>query len=197
MKSVLITAQKNTFDKHLKKVFTREGYEVFISGINEPVKKLDIYIDVSNKRDKNDTFSIRDGLDEKVIRSVYKSNVLRPMKLLEKYLPFLDKGCEKRLCFLSGVDASINETRDIAGYAYKTSKAAMHNLFMIAWNTLEADGYTFRVYDPLCGEVDAKAAAEGAFTYFTLKRGTENDDPQRNDENRLVLRDSLGREHTW
>jgi len=197
MKSVLITGQKNTFDKQLAGIFTREGYQVFIPGVNEPVKKVDIYIDVSNLRDKADNFSIRDGLDEKVIRRVYKANVLQPMKLLEKYLPYLDKGKDKRLCFLSGADASINETRDKTGYAYKTSKAAMHNLFMIAWNTLEKDGYTFRVYDPLADEVNAKAAAEGAFTYFTLKRGTENDDPQRNDENRLVMRDSLGREHTW
>jgi len=197
MKTVLITAQKNAFDKHLAKVFTREGYEVVIPGVNEPSKKIDIYIDVSNKRDKEDTFSIRDGLNEKVIKRVYKANVEVPMKLLEKYLPLLDKGKSKRLCFLSGVDASINETYDTTGYAYKTSKAAMHNLFMITWNTLEKDGYTFRVYDPLCDKVDAKAAAEGAFTYFTLKRGTEHDDPQRDDENRLVLRDALGREHTW
>jgi len=197
MSSVLITAQKNAFDKHLAKVFAREGYEVFVTGVKEPSKKLDIYIDVSNKRDKNDNFSIRDGLDEKVIRRVYRENVLKPMKLLEKYLPYLDKGKDKRLCFLSGADASINETRDTTGYAYKTSKAAMHNLFMIAWNTLEKDGYTFRVYDPVTDEVNAKAAAEGAFTYFTLKRGTENDDPLRNDENRLVLRDALGREHCW
>ncbi|MCL2627219.1 MAG: hypothetical protein FWD44_00790 [Oscillospiraceae bacterium] len=197
MKSVLITAQKNAFDKHLVSVFAREGYEVFVSGVNEPTKKIDIYIDVSNKRDKADTFSIRSGIDEKVIRRVYNANVIKPMKLLEKYLPFLDKSKDKRLCFLSGIDASINETRDKTGYAYKTSKAAMHNLFMIAWNTLEADGYTFRVYDPLSDEVSAKAAAEGAFTYFTLRRGTENDDPLRNDENRLVMRDALGREHCW
>jgi len=197
MKSVLITAQKTSFDKFLAKVFAREGYEVYVAGINEPKKKIDIYVDVSNRRDKEDNFSIRDGLDEKVIRRVYRANVQKPIKLLEKYLPLLDKGKEKRLCFLSGADASINETRDTTGYAYKTSKAAMHNLFMITWNTLEGDGYTFRVYDPLPDEVNAKAAAEAAFTYFTLKRGTENDDPLRNDENRLVLRDALGREHTW
>ena len=197
MKSVLITAQKTSFDKHLAKVFAREDYEVFIAGINEPKKKIDIYVDVSNRRDKEDNFTIRDGLDEKVIRRVYRANVQKPIKLLEKYLPLLDKGKEKRLCFLSGADASINETRDTTGYAYKTSKAAMHNLLMITWNTLESDGYTFRVYDPLPDEVNAKAAAEASFTYFTLKRGTENDDPLRNDENRLVLRDALGREHCW
>jgi len=197
MKSVLITSQKSAFNKYLIKVFERSGYDVYIPGINEPKKRLDIYIDVSNKRDVNDNFSIRDGLSEKIIQKVYNANVTVPMKLLEKYLPFLDRGTDKRLCFLSGIDASINETRDTTGYAYKLSKAAMHNLFMIAWNTLEKDGYTFRVYDPLLNEVSIAASANAAFTYFTLRRGTENDDPLRDDENRLVMRDALGREHAW
>lgn len=197
MKSVLITRLDNQFDKQLAKIFKREGFEVFVDGENEPTCGIDIYVDTSDKRSRGDTFSIRDGLDEKIIRKVYKANVLRPMELLEKYLPQLDKGSGKRLCFLSSSEASINETTGSAGYAYKMSKAAMHNLFMIAWNNLEADGYTFRVFDPLRGTVSAKDAAEGAFIYFTRRRGTENDDPLRDDENRLVLRDALGREHAW
>ena len=201
MKSVLITGQKNAFDKNLAKIFRREGFEVFIDGKNEPTEKIDIYIDVSDKRNRGDVFSIRDGIDEKVIRRIYKANVIRPMMLLEKYLPLLDKGTDKRLCFISSASASINETRDTCGYGYKMSKAAMHNLFMIAWNTLEVDGYTFRVFDPMCGGFAdgkaAKAAAEAAAIYFTTRRGTENSDPQRDDENRLVMRDAFAREHAW
>lgn len=197
MQSVLITNQSTAFDKHLAKAFRREGYEVFVAGKSEPLDKVDIYIDVSDNKDKNDTFSIRDGLDEKVIRKAYKANVLRPMQMLEKYLPYLDKGSGKRLCFISSAEASINETKDACGYAHKMSKAAMSNLYMIAWNTLHADGYTFRVFDPMQGAYNAKAAAEAAFAYFTTRRGTENDDPNRDDEDRLVMRDALGREHAW
>lgn len=197
MQAVLITTQHNAFDRHLAGVFRREGFEVFVAGKNEPDNKIDIYIDTSDKRDAGDTFSIREGIDEKVVRRVYKANVLQPMKYLEKYLPYLDKGSMKRLCFISSAEASVNETRDTTGYAYKMSKAAMHNLFMISWNTLEADGYTFRVFDPCIKTVDTKAAAEAAFIYFTTRRGTENNDPNRDDENRLVMRDALGREHAW
>ena len=201
MKNVLITRQKTAFEKNLAKIFEREGYNVLIAKMSgasgTPCDKIDIYIDVSDERNIADTFSICDGLDENVIKKVYKANVLKPMRTLEKYLPLLDKGDGKRLCFLSAAQASINETRETTGYAYKLSKAAMHNFFQMVSNRLTPSDYTFRVYDPMQGEIDAKLAAEAAFNYFTRRRGTENDDGQRDDEKRLVFRDALGREHTW
>ena len=201
MKNVLITRQKTAFEKNLSKIFIREGYNVFFSGAvnasENPCDKIDIYIDVSDEKNAADTFSIRDGLDETVIKKVYKANVIKPMRTLEKYLPLLDAGDGKRLCFLTSAEASINETRDISGYAYKLSKAAMHNFFQMVSNRLTPNGYTFRVFDPMHKETDAKASAEAAFNYFTRRRGTENDDIKRDDENRLVFRDALGREHTW
>jgi len=197
MKNVLITRNKTTFEKSLCKAFEREGYKVYVTGSNEPKKKIDIYIDVSNEKSPSDGFSIRDGLDERVIKKIYKANVQNPMGLLEKYLPLLDNGESKRLCFLTTAEASINETRDTTGYAFKLSKSALYNFIQMASNKLSPSGYTWRVFDPMHGEVDAKASAEAAFNYFTRRRGTENNDPLRDDENRLVFRDALGREHTW
>jgi len=197
LKNILITKQSNAFEISLAKVFRREGYTVYVAGVDEPVDKIDIYIDVSDERDAADNFTIRDGLDEGVIEKVYRANVLKSMEMLEKYLPQLDKGDGKRICFLSSAEASINETRDTDGYAYKLSKAALHMFLQMVANRLTPGGYTYRVYDPMHGEVEPKASAEGAFNYFTRRRGTENDDPKRDDENRLVLRDALGREHAW
>jgi len=201
MKNVMITKQKTAFEKNLAKIFEREGYNIFtakeVRASDTSCDKIDIYIDVSNERDISDTFSIRDGLDEDIIKKIYKTNVIKPMRTLEKYMPLLDAGKGKRLCFLSSKEASINETKGTTGYAYKLSKAAMHNFFQMASNKLTPNGYTFRVYDPMTGEIDAKLAAEAAFNYFTRRRGTENDDGQRDDETRLVFRDALGREHTW
>ncbi|MDR2591092.1 MAG: hypothetical protein LBC71_08935 [Oscillospiraceae bacterium] len=209
--AVLITKQNTVFDKELKRIFEREGYTVFIAGENEPTEYIDMYIDTSNYRSDKDTFKIRDGLDEKIIREVYEENVLNSMRLLENYLPYLEKGTGKRICFLTSHEASINETTHDHGYAYKMSKAAMHNLYPMVMNILAEDGYTIRIYDPLLSNsqntseqqksfnniVCDKLSAEGAFNYFVRKRGTEHDDPLRNDENRIVFRDALGREHTW
>ena len=217
MESVLITRLKKEFDCKLASSFSREGYRVYAIGshaipgvtllpddlvqagsiIKENAGKIDLYIDTSDERSTGDTFTIRDTFDRNVIRSLYEANVLWPMAALEAFLPLLDAGEGKRLCFLTSAEASINETRAIDGYAYKLGKAAMHNFFQMISNKLTPSGYTLRVYDPMQSDVAPEPAAEGAFNYFVRRRGTENKNPLRDDETRLVLRDALGREHTW
>jgi len=64
-------------------------------------------------------------------------------------------------------------------------------------NKLTPKGYTFRVFDPMEGELSPEAAAEGAYNYITRRRGTENHDPLRDDEDNLVFRDAQGRQHSW
>jgi NAD(P)-dependent dehydrogenase (short-subunit alcohol dehydrogenase family) len=217
MEVVLITGLKKEFDRKLAEAFVREAYRVFAIGnceiagvtplpeelgqarsiVEKNAGKIDLYIDVSDERSEADSFTIRDGLDEDVIRSLYEANVLRPMAMLEAFLPLLDAGEGKRLCFLTSAQASVNEARGIDGYAYKTGKAAMHNFFQMISNKLTPLSYTIRVYDPLYLEVAPEAAAEGALHYFTRRRGTEQKNPLRDDETRLVFRDALGREHAW
>ena len=217
MKTVLITGQKRTFDRKLSEAFVREGYGVFAIGDHEiegvtllpedlaqarafvesDTGKIDLYVDVSDERNAADLLTVRDGLDEGILRCVYEANVLRPMAMLEAFLPLLDAGEGKRLCFLTAAEASINETRDVDGYAYKLSKAAMHNFFQMISNKLTPSGYTLRVYDPMHEDIVPEMAAEGALHYFIRRRGTENQNPLRDDETRLVFRDALGREHAW
>jgi NAD(P)-dependent dehydrogenase (short-subunit alcohol dehydrogenase family) len=197
MKNVMITGQENEFDQSLAEIFAREGYEVYINGFGDVPEMVGIYIDVSDGRDAADTFTVRGGMDEGVIRAVFEQNVLKPMALLEKYINVLDAGNVKRLCFLTSAEAGINGTREINGYAYKMSKAAMHNFFQMVSNRLTPNGYTMRVFDPMRGEIAPRLAAEAAFNYFTRRRGTERANPLRDDEARLVLRDALGREHSW
>ena len=222
MEVVLITKLKKAFDMKLAEAFFREGYKVFAMGNNETPQgvtllpedltqahalveknagKIDIYVDLSDERSPADNFTIRDGLDEKVMRSLYEANVLWPMAALEAFLPLLDAGEGKRLCYLTSTEASVNETQGINGYGYKLAKAAMHNFFQMISNRLAPSGYTLRVYDPMQTgshrEVPPDLAAEGALNYFVRRRGTENKNPLRDDETRLVFRDAFGREHTW
>ena len=217
MEVVLITRLENDFDRGLALAFVREGYRVFAAGshkisgvtllaedlaqaaalVEKEAGKIDLYIDVNDERSPADTFTIRSGLDEKVIRNVYEADVLRPMASLEAFLPLLDAGIGKRLCYLTSAEASVNETRSINGYGYKLAKAAMHNFFQMISNKLTPLGYTIRVYDPMHDETSPQSAAEAALNYFTRRRGTENQNPLRDDETRLVFRDALGREHSW
>jgi NAD(P)-dependent dehydrogenase (short-subunit alcohol dehydrogenase family) len=182
--------------------------------LKDKVGKLDFLVDTTDFHHPKDTFTVRDGIDGTVIEQVYRQNVLRSMALLEAFLPLLDEGEAKRLFYLTRAEASINETRRIDHFGYNMSKAALHQFIQMTRNKLAPKGYTFRAFDPMdapteAGEVSlqvppqasleaaAEAAAESAFNYITRRRGTENNDPLRDDEDNLVFRDAQGRQHSW
>jgi NAD(P)-dependent dehydrogenase (short-subunit alcohol dehydrogenase family) len=211
---VLVTCVNKIFDEKLVSAFAREGFRVFAMGdkpvegaellpadanqaaamLKEKAGKLDFLVDTTDVLHPNDTFTVRDGIDCAVIEQVYWQNVLRSMALLEAFLPLLDEGGGKRLFYLTRAEASINETRSTDHFGYNMSKAALHQFLQMTRNKLAPKGYTFRVFDPM----DApEKAAESAFNYITRRRGTENNDPKRDDEDNLVFRDAQGRQHSW
>jgi NAD(P)-dependent dehydrogenase (short-subunit alcohol dehydrogenase family) len=216
-KTVLVTSLDTAFGEKLAAVFAREGFLVFALG-NKPIEnvtllplapyeaaaalkektdKLDFLLDTTDVRSPEDAFTVRDGIDGAVIEQVYRKNVLASMTFLEAFLPLLDQGEGKRLFYLTCAEASINETRRIDHFAYNMSKAALHQFIQMTRNKLAPKGYTFRVFDPLEGELSPEAAAESAYNYITRRRGTENHDPLRDDEDNLVFRDAQGRQHSW
>lgn len=223
MKNVLITEFKKEFDKKLAYIFIRENYKVFtisdeqVDGVTSlplELKKaavelqkaadsIDIYIDVTDERSEKDNFNVRSGINDQVMRNLYDANVIKPMSMLETFLPLLSAGEEKRLCYLTSAQASINETCGTNGYAYKMAKAGLHNFLQITRNVLAPKGYTIRVFDPCLNvsEQDLKCrtdmSAEAAFNYFTRRRGIERGNSMRDDENNLVFRDAYGRQHSW
>jgi len=216
-KIALVTCLDTVFDETLAAIFAREGFHVFALGnkqienvtllpldpyeaaaaLKERAGKLDFLLDTTDVLSLKDTFTVRDGIDREVIERTYRQNVLVGMALLEAFLPLLDQGEGKRLFYLTRSDASINETRRIDHFAYNMSKAALYQFIQMTRNKLAPKGYTFRVFDPMDGEVSHDAAAQGAYNYITRRRGTENHDPLRDDEENLVFRDAQGRQHCW
>jgi NAD(P)-dependent dehydrogenase (short-subunit alcohol dehydrogenase family) len=194
-----MTSAHTAFAEALAKVFVREGLRVLTPesfGVCAP-ESVDIYVDTSDSTDGRDVFTEGAGLDESLTRRIYEHNVLRPMTLLEAHLKALIGGQGRRLCFLSSRAALTSSALADSNWAYKLSKAALHMFLQMAANKLLPMGFTFRLFDPLCGLLAPEAAAEAAFSYFTRRRGTERDNPMRDDETRLVLRDALGGEHAW
>jgi NAD(P)-dependent dehydrogenase (short-subunit alcohol dehydrogenase family) len=216
-KTALVTCTDTAFGEILSAIFAREGFHVFALGakpiekvmllpldpyeaaaaLKEKTGKLDFLLDTTDVLSPKDTFTVRDGIDRAVVEQVYRQNVLAGMALLEAFLPLLDQGEGKRLFYLTRAQASINETRSIDHFAYNMSKAALHQFIQMTRNKLAPKGYTFRVFDPLDGEVSPEVAAESAYNYITRRRGTENHDPLRDDEDNLVFRDAQGRQHSW
>jgi NAD(P)-dependent dehydrogenase (short-subunit alcohol dehydrogenase family) len=217
MKTVLVTRTDTAFGETLAAVFAREGFEVFALGdkpmenvtllpldpceaaaaLKEKAGKLDFFLDATDVRSPQDSFTVRDGIERAVVERVFRQNVLASMALLEAFLPLLDAGEGKRLFYITRAEASINETRRVDHYAYNMSKAALHQFIQMTRNKLAPLGYTFRVFDPLEREVPPEAAAESAYNYVTRRRGTENHDPLRDDEDNLAFRDAQGRQHPW
>lgn len=213
----LISCLDKDFDKKLISAFVREGFSVFAIGekpmegvillgadlqkaavsFQEKMGELDFLLDTTDFQNTNDCFTIRDGLQSNIIEQIYRGNVLRSMSILEYFLPFLDKGGGKRLFYLTSAKASTNETRCVSNFAYNMSKAGLHQFLQMARNKLAPKGYTFRVFDPMYSEVPAEKSAESAYNYITRRRGTENNDPLRDDEENLVFRDAQGRQHSW
>ncbi|MCL2126944.1 MAG: hypothetical protein FWH38_01705 [Treponema sp.] len=218
MKGVaLVTCLDSAFGEKLAAVFVRQGFYVFAAGgkavkgvtllppdargaaaaLKESPGRLDFLLDTADYRDPADNFTVRGGIDGDVMECCFRRNVLRPMAFLEAFLPLLDEGEGRRLFYLTRAEASINETFSASRYGYAMSKAALHQFIQMTRNKLAGKGYTFRVFDPLDGVIPPEAAAEGAFNYITRRRGTENHDPLRDDEDNLVFRDALGRQHSW
>jgi len=214
---VFITGLEKEFDRALAAVFAEKGYKVYAIGSDSPngvtllpsdvteaaaiIEKetglVDIYIDVSNERSSYDTFTVRSGLNAEVIRELHEKNVVRPMAKFEIFLPLLEKGEGRRLCFLSSAKASINETYAADEYGYRMAKVSLHNFIQITRNVLAPKGYSFRVFDPLYQDVSPELAAQAALNYFTRRRATERNDDLRDDEGNIVLRDANGRHHSW
>jgi len=218
--TVLITSLNTLFDEKLAAAFVRESFRVFAlsdkadntiqnitllpldpnkaaAELKEKTDKLDFLIDTTDFRAAEDTFTLHDGIDANIIEQVYRKNMMHPMALLEAFLPFLDKGEGKRLFYLTSAEASINETRAVNHFGYNMSKAALHQFIQMTRNKLGPKGYTFRIFDPMVEDISPEAAAEGAYIYITRRRGTENNNPLRDDEDNLVFRDAEGRQHAW
>ena len=212
---VLLSSMEKPFDEKLAEVFVRENYTLYAMASNVPLNvrklssdpltaakelsedagRLDFLLDTTDINHPEDTFTIRDGINFSLTEEVYKKNVVFPMSVLEAFLPLLEHGYGKCLFYLSSINASINQTKNIDHYAYNMSKAALHQFIQMTRNKLSAKGYRFRIFDPLYNELDPSLAAEAAFNYISRRRGVEG--PQRDDEDNLALRDAYGRLHSW
>lgn len=150
--------------------------------------------------------TIRHPQDYEAMMRVFDINALGPLRMVESFLPLLEKGSTRRLCFVSSEAGSIGASKRDAWFGYCMSKAAVNMAIKNLFNDLHKDGYSFRVYHPgwvrsymsgkknVQGDLEPEVAGEYAFKHFFS--GLEADLPAP-DEDRLVLTDYLGREYPW
>ncbi len=140
---------------------------------------------------------ITSGLDYAAIEKTYDTNTLGLLRMVEAFLPLLDRGQMKRIAVVSSEAGCITLAHRDSGYGYGMSKAALNMVTKLLFNDLHPQGYTFRLYHPgwmngymsgdkgTRGDMEPEEAAIPALSYFLS---------DREDEGRLVLIDYMGSE---
>lgn len=161
---------------------------------------LDLLISNAGITHPNMMRTIREEQDYDGIQQMYNVNAVGALRVMEAFLPLLDQGSLKRLCFVSSEAGSIARSYRTSWFGYCMSKSALNMAVSILFNDLRPAGYTFRVYHPgwvrsyMSGEKNMEAdlepeeAAACALPIFLNPRL---------DEDRLVLVDYKNEEWPW
>jgi NAD(P)-dependent dehydrogenase (short-subunit alcohol dehydrogenase family) len=130
----------------------------------------------------------------------FSVNALGPALMMEYFLPLLDKGSMKRLCFVSSEVSCISLMKHRIGnsYPYPMSKSSMNMGVRLMHNLLFPQGYTFRLFHPgwmKKQETDGTLSEFGALDPVEIAaRAAKYFDTPLKDEHRLVMYDYLGQE---
>jgi NAD(P)-dependent dehydrogenase (short-subunit alcohol dehydrogenase family) len=161
---------------------------------------LDLLINNAGVSSPSMQHPIREPQDYAEMHRLFEVNSLGPLRVVAAFLPLLDGGALKRLCFVSSEAGSISRAKRTSWYSYCMSKAALNMGIKILFNDLHPQGFTFRVYHPgwvrsyMSGKKNLKAtlepeqAAAYALPFFLGPRP---------DEDQLVLVDYEGNEWPW
>jgi len=142
-------------------------------------------------------------MDLEAVWDFFRINALGPVRLAEKFLPLLDKGVMKRLCFVSSEVSSIvlMKHRCDSAYPYPMSKTSLNMGVRLLHNNLHAQGYTFRLFHPGWMKrrmPDASLSPDALYDpdYIGSIAAKYFAEPLR-DEHRLVMVDYKGYEWTY
>ncbi len=168
--------------------------------IEERVGSLDVLINNAGVQSETIYAGIRAPQNYDEMHRLYDVNALGPLRVTEAFLPLMDAGQRKRLCFISSEAGSIGAAQRTSWFGYCMSKAALNMAVKILFNDLRPAGYTFRVYHPgwirsyMHGEKAAQAhlePEEAAALALPILLGSAAD------EDRLALVDYEGKEWPW
>ena len=176
-----------------------------ISGARELVakttgSKLDMLISNAALMGKVSCSLHEPPMDLDAVWRSFSVNALGPARMVEYFLPLMDEGTMKRLCFVSSEVSCLNlmKYRADSPFVYPMSKSSMNMAVRLMHNELFPKGYTFRLFHPGWMKrvatdgsrskeamYDPDFIAESAARYFEDSLG---------DEQRLVMCDFKGRE---
>lgn len=144
--------------------------------------------------------AMREGQNYGDMLRILNVNALGGLRVIEAFLPLLEGGAFKRLCFISSEAGCISRSKRTGTFGYCMSKAALNMAVKNLHNELYPEGYTFRLYYPGWirsymsgvksdrGDMEPDEAAEKALPILLDSRA---------DESQLVMVDYLNRDWPW
>ena len=139
-------------------------------------------------------------MDLEAVWASFSVNALGAARMVEYFLPLLDKGGMKRLCFVTSEVSCINlmKTSRDGGFPYPLSKSSLNMCVRLMYNLLFPQGYTFRLFHPgWMKRVMQDGSRSETARYdpdFTAERASKFFETPLRDEHRLVMYDFLGQE---
>jgi NAD(P)-dependent dehydrogenase (short-subunit alcohol dehydrogenase family) len=157
---------------------------------------VDVLINNAGVNSHSTHVSIREPQDYSEMYRLYDVNALGPLRMVEAFLPLMERGNAKRLCFVSSEAGSITRAERTSWFSYCMSKAALNMAVKILHNDLHPAGYSFRVYHP--GNVHSYMNTTGAMeTQEAAARAIPILLNTWEKEDRLVMVDYEGKEWPW
>jgi len=80
--------------------------------------------------------------------AMFNTNSLGPLRMVHAFLPLLERGEGKRLCFVSSEAGSIGVCHRTNGFVYPMSKTALNMAVRLLFEELYPKGYSFRLFHP-------------------------------------------------
>jgi NAD(P)-dependent dehydrogenase (short-subunit alcohol dehydrogenase family) len=181
-------------------VSSRESVQAAAETVSANTDHLDVLISNAGVTSETIYPTIREPQDYDEMHRLYDVNALGALRVVEVFLPLMERGQAKRLCFVSSEAGSIGRSERTSWFGYCMSKAALNMGVKILFNDLHSTGYTFRVYHPgwvrsyMHGEknMDATLEPEAAAAYAIPLLLNDRDD-----EDGLVMIDYEGNKWPW
>ena len=139
-------------------------------------------------------------MDLEAVWASFSVNALGGARMVEHFLPLLDKGGMKRLCFVSSEVSCINlmKTSRDGGFPYPLSKSSLNMCVRLMHNLLYPQGYSFRLFHPGWMKRVMPDGTRSEFAMydpdFTAEQASKYFETPLRDEQRLVMYDFLGQE---
>ncbi len=146
--------------------------------VGQRVDHLDLLISNAAINRSHDVETLRQSPSFDDMIAEFNTNALGGLRVTDAFLPLLDAGHLKRLCYVSSEAGSVEASSRKGWFGYCMSKAATHMAVKNLSNDLVPQGYTFRLYHPgyvrsymrgaknLEADLEPNDAAKIALEYF-------------------------------